>query len=218
MARQDRLTRADAQARYFDMLTAANSPLLHAGEAVREQLIGQFNAIVDAATSSADQGMVEVLSLNIGHSRAAAAIHPTASLAAANMIFAASLPFVTEELEAQKVDDPRTAAALRLNEAILRRMAAAAVAYVRHLLETSGTADRKPATARPAGAPLVLTARESEVLAATAAASTNREIAAQLRISEATVKRHLATIYAKLGARSRIQAVEHARSLGLIHH
>jgi DNA-binding NarL/FixJ family response regulator len=52
-----------------------------------------------------------------------------------------------------------------------------------------------------------LSPRELEVLRAVAAGSTNREIAAALFISEATVKTHLLHLYDKLGARDRASAV-----------
>ena len=59
-----------------------------------------------------------------------------------------------------------------------------------------------------------LTAREVEVLRLVAAGRTNRAIAAQLRISEKTVARHLSNIFVKLGLPSRAAATawayEHA--------
>lgn len=55
-----------------------------------------------------------------------------------------------------------------------------------------------------------LTARERQVLDAVAGAMTNRQIARQLGITEATVKRHLSNIFGKLGASSRMDAVRKA--------
>jgi DNA-binding CsgD family transcriptional regulator len=63
--------------------------------------------------------------------------------------------------------------------------------------------DRAP---RPAG----LTAREAEVLRLLAAGGTNREIAAELVISEHTVGRHVQNIFAKLGVSSRAAATAFA--------
>jgi DNA-binding CsgD family transcriptional regulator len=51
-----------------------------------------------------------------------------------------------------------------------------------------------------------LTARETEVLSLAAAGKTNRDIAAELVISEHTVARHLQNIFAKLGVSSRTAA------------
>ncbi len=61
-----------------------------------------------------------------------------------------------------------------------------------------------------------LTAREAEVLAKVAAGLSNREVAAALSISEATVRRHLANIFAKLGVGSRTAAAAWAHGHGLV--
>jgi DNA-binding NarL/FixJ family response regulator len=55
-----------------------------------------------------------------------------------------------------------------------------------------------------------LTEREREVLALVARALSNRQIAIRLKITEGTVKRHLRNIFGKLGAVSRIDAVNKA--------
>jgi DNA-binding NarL/FixJ family response regulator len=66
--------------------------------------------------------------------------------------------------------------------------------------------------------PLVdpLTDRELEVLRHLAAGLSNREIAAAVHLSEGTVKNHVTTILAKLGARDRTQAALRARALDLV--
>ena len=61
-----------------------------------------------------------------------------------------------------------------------------------------------------------LTARELEVLRLVAAGRTNREIGAQLAISERTAQAHLSHIFDKLGASSRTEAVTVALRHGLI--
>lgn len=61
-----------------------------------------------------------------------------------------------------------------------------------------------------------LTSREREVLVHVAHGLTNAEVAAQLWLSPATVKTHVASILAKLGARDRIQAVIVAYESGLV--
>ncbi len=63
---------------------------------------------------------------------------------------------------------------------------------------------------------MTLSARESEVLNLVAQAKTNREISTTLHISDATVKRHLTNVFAKLGATSRMDAVSRAQREGLI--
>jgi DNA-binding NarL/FixJ family response regulator len=60
-----------------------------------------------------------------------------------------------------------------------------------------------------------LTDRESEILGLIAGGGTNREIAAALYISPHTVKEHTSTLYRKLGARNRADAVQRAQRLGL---
>jgi DNA-binding NarL/FixJ family response regulator len=60
-----------------------------------------------------------------------------------------------------------------------------------------------------------LTDREGEILALIAGGATNREIAADLFLSPHTVKEHTSTLYRKLGARNRADAVQRAQRLGL---
>ncbi|WP_283138065.1 response regulator [Rhizohabitans arisaemae] len=67
------------------------------------------------------------------------------------------------------------------------------------------------------GTPRRLSTREMEVLRLTAEAFSNSQIATRLGISEATVKRHLTNIYAKLGAVSRVDSVRKAMAAKLIH-
>jgi DNA-binding NarL/FixJ family response regulator len=71
---------------------------------------------------------------------------------------------------------------------------------------------RSPA-ADPAGP---LSPREQEVLELVAAGSTNREAAAKLFISEATVKSHLVSVYEKLGVNDRAAAVAEGFNRGLL--
>ncbi len=61
-----------------------------------------------------------------------------------------------------------------------------------------------------------LTHRELEVMQHLAAGRTNRDIAAALGITEHTVKFHVNSILAKLGAESRTEAVVRAARLGII--
>jgi DNA-binding NarL/FixJ family response regulator len=60
------------------------------------------------------------------------------------------------------------------------------------------------------GVESVLSARELEILLLTARGLSNERIASSLNISEATVKRHLANIYPKMGVASRGEATREA--------
>lgn len=62
----------------------------------------------------------------------------------------------------------------------------------------------------------VLTERECEILEMVGAACSNRQIARRIGVSEATVKRHMRNAFEKLGAVSRIDAVNKAVVAGLI--
>jgi len=73
----------------------------------------------------------------------------------------------------------------------------------------------EPHSAKPYGA-LDLTDREREVLQAVARGERSKEIAAQLGITERTIKAHLASIYNKLGVDSRAAAIAVASQRGLL--
>jgi len=61
-----------------------------------------------------------------------------------------------------------------------------------------------------------LSSRERAVLELTAKAFTNAQIATRLQVTEATVKRHLSNVFGKLGAVSRIDAVNKAINARMI--
>lgn len=62
-----------------------------------------------------------------------------------------------------------------------------------------------------------LTPRERDVLELLAEGMSNKAIAARLRISDQTVKFHVASISGKLGASNRTEAVRRALRRGLLH-
>jgi DNA-binding CsgD family transcriptional regulator len=71
---------------------------------------------------------------------------------------------------------------------------------------------RRTTLAHPAG----LTPREQEVLEQLATGASNPAIAAVLHLSQRTVAHHVSAILAKLNARTRMAAIEKARSQGLL--
>jgi len=77
---------------------------------------------------------------------------------------------------------------------------------------TVGEATAAESTGHPDG----LTAREVEVLRLLAGGMTNIEIAQELVLSVYTVARHVANIYAKIGARRRADATSYALRRGLV--
>jgi DNA-binding NarL/FixJ family response regulator len=69
---------------------------------------------------------------------------------------------------------------------------------------------------KPAASGDTLTERERDVLRLAARGQTNKQIGAELAISDRTVQNHLANIYAKLGVASRTEAVTAAFQRNLI--
>jgi LuxR family maltose regulon positive regulatory protein len=98
-------------------------------------------------------------------------------------------------------------------------------AYVMKLLDAFGVRDapandrvfvQAASLAEPAPWVESISAREQQVLALLAAGHTNQSIADTLSITLTTVKSHAGSIYAKLGVKSRTQAIARARELGLL--
>ncbi|MGI3783351.1 MAG: helix-turn-helix transcriptional regulator, partial [Janthinobacterium lividum] len=115
----------------------------------------------------------------------------------------------------------RLAVALRAtgHEAEAGRAAAAALGVARALGARPLLDEVRPLVGRTdaAGAGVeVLTPREAEVLALVAEGGSNRDVGQRLFISTKTASVHVSNILAKLGARSRTEAVSIARRRGLL--
>ena len=86
-----------------------------------------------------------------------------------------------------------------------------APSVTRRLIEEFASRGRRPTPDLAA-----LTDREAEVLLLVARGLSNAEIAAELVVSEHTVKTHVARVLMKLGVRDRVQAVVLAYESGLV--
>jgi DNA-binding CsgD family transcriptional regulator len=81
---------------------------------------------------------------------------------------------------------------------------------------TEASATHAATTTAPPTAPEVLTGRERDVLALMARGLDNQAITSELGIGYATVRGHVRSLMAKLGARSRLEAVVRAVQLDLV--
>lgn len=108
-------------------------------------------------------------------------------------------------------------------EDIVRAVVAAAAGQAvldgeiqRRLVAAASTARPNPLPHAAVPPPDNLTTREIEVLRLIAVGRSNAQIAAELFVSEATVKTHINHLYAKTGARDRAEAVRYAYRHGLV--
>jgi len=102
-----------------------------------------------------------------------------------------------------------------LQEAVFRAIASDSARRVLAAFPSIPPNGARPSEAKCEGKEL-LSEREIEVLQHIAAGLTNREIADRLYLSLYTVKAHARSIYDKLDAHSRTQAVARARDLGIL--
>jgi DNA-binding CsgD family transcriptional regulator len=96
------------------------------------------------------------------------------------------------------------------------RLGAAPLRTAVEALVRRGRLDVALPGARPADVAAVLTPREAEVLGLLAQGRTNKQVGAELYISEKTASVHVSNIIAKLGASGRTEAVAIAAARGLL--
>jgi DNA-binding NarL/FixJ family response regulator len=99
-----------------------------------------------------------------------------------------------------------------LDPTVQARLVAAATAAAPALTTTAPTTTAPTTGALPDG----LSPREAEVLNLIAAGRSNKEIAGELFVSEATVKTHINNLFGKANLRDRAQAVHYAFTRGLV--
>ena len=87
---------------------------------------------------------------------------------------------------------------------------------VQKAIARGGSSDELPPVGTLRQAFETLTQREREVMAGVTAGRMNKEIAAHIGLSEATVKTHVTRIFTKLTLRDRAQAVVFAYETGLV--
>ena len=149
--------------------------------------------------------------------------------------FPSGEPGVVAVERIQTLDDPPAVLVLTNydnDSEILRAVAAGARGYLLKdaPADTLVRAVRDAVAGRPVLAPVVasklmrrlrspslqLTGREHDVLACLDRGLSNHDIGAELNLSKATVKSHLARLYSKLGVSSRTAALAKAREHGLL--
>ena len=105
--------------------------------------------------------------------------------------------------------------AVARGQVLLQASSAAQLLAGLHTQERPGCASSLDARVTLEVKKLGLTARELEVVRLIAQGHCNRRIAAELFVSDATVKTHINHIFSKFGARDRSQVIIKARQLGL---
>jgi DNA-binding NarL/FixJ family response regulator len=132
-------------------------------------------------------------------------MHGEASVRA-DAVAAGASAFVTKDSSMQEV--VQTALHVLGDEVALSPEIASSI------LDELGPGDPTVSDQAPSTAPL--TAREAEILQLIADGYSTSEVAGRLFISGKTVKNHLASIYSKLDARDRTQAVLSAVRIGIV--
>jgi LuxR family maltose regulon positive regulatory protein len=126
-------------------------------------------------------------------------------------VFTGESALMSELLRELRRDEAYAAPAMLLLAEISRSMPEAGSAA-----QPAGAASQPQSSARHTPAVDTLSGRELEVLELMAQNLTNDEIARRLVLSPRTVRNHTVNIYDKLHVRTRREAVQHARMLGVL--
>ena len=215
-----------AAGRPLESLAALRVSLSEQGRLERARLL---LPAVDLAVETGDLAGARTLSAELD---ATASYYGTPGLLA-RAAQARALIAIASGRAADAIDDLETAAAVYRDQRYRHAVATVheQLALAHRALGTHDSADAAEATAlaiyerlgaradldrlAPRTLPGGLTAREAEVLACVTSGASNREVAERLVISEKTVSRHLANIFAKADVSSRTAAAAWAREHGL---
>lgn len=178
----------------------------------------QAESIVADCIAALDGGVpshhieIKRYSRTVGFDRVAQGIGVAESIRAVEVLWAAMQASVRAAAARERESD-RASVLLAITTAFrssaMSRLYAGAVGYDAALAQAAAASSAEDAPAAVVGSRL--TRREKDVLAGVENALSNAQIASQLGISSATVKRHLQNIYGKLGAVSRVDAVNKGR-------
>lgn len=197
----------------FEHLTLARVLLAESRLGLRTSALAEATTLLDRLVEAADEGgrkgsLCEALAL------LALARQATGDRRGALTAIARSLELADAEGYVRVFVDEGTPMRDLLRHALARGLYAA---HVQKVLSAMESAPGMPASTAPAGgAPSHLTAREISILRLVGAGLRNQEIAGHLFISTATVKRHIANIYLKLGVSHRTAALARAAELKLL--
>ncbi|MFC1410261.1 response regulator transcription factor [Streptacidiphilus sp. N1-12] len=215
---------------YRTALLAVRSPLATRKDAwpkCREQAQTILEDCVTALSGSQPPEAAEArrYSQLVGADRASQGIAMAESIRAVEILWSAMQPAVRKAVQCEPAARQPSAQLListAFRSSAGNRLYAGAIGYGEAVNRgAGGTADEAAEAGAPGAVPAQaaayaeLSQREREVLDGVARALTNGQIARELGIQTATVKRHLNNVYGKLQAQSRIDAVN--KAFGLVH-
>ncbi|SBW22896.1 hypothetical protein FDG2_3282 [Candidatus Protofrankia californiensis] len=215
---------------YRDGLRAVRSPLSiggHAWPMSHDQALAILEDCIAELAGEQSRGWAEAKrnSRLVGMDRALHGIHMAESLRAVEILWSAMQPTVRAAIK-YEVPARRTSVLLLVSNAFRVsagiRIYAEALGYFdvirrtpEDVVDSEDKNDRQGSAVVCTAAYMGLSQREREILDGVTRALTNRQIAQELGIKTATVKRHLNNIYGKLQAVSRVDAVN--KAFGRVH-